>query len=189
MCWPHDTMRNIGLEKECVFLHLICAKLISILISSSVEVVVYPTIHVHVHYHVKSLEFLLRTLFCCRHHGSCKNHPDARIFLHVYMMANHCSSLFIQYIGCLRVCQGKVFFFVKRSAVHLDRTTRQKLCLFKENMWLTLTIVSDVFPPYFFSFVKGVVNVAHFRLKRPCAWETTDDFRLKNRIGWFLFPK
>ena len=28
-----------------------------------------------------------------------------------------------------------------------------------------------------------------YSLKRPCAKETTDDFRLKNKIGWFLSHK
>ena len=112
----------------------------------------------------------LRTLFCCTYDGSWKNHWDARIFLYtcvhkgwLVLIYRFSSTLVVlHYI----VCEGKVFF-VKRSAVHLDKMTMQKLCLFKENTWWTLAIslhMSDVLPQYFLSFLKGVVNVARFQL-------------------------
>lgn len=50
--------------------------------------------------------------------------------------------------------EGK--FFVKRCAVHLDRSALQSAC-FEENI---MNIRSDVVPGYFFS----VVNMARFQI-------------------------
>ena len=65
----------------------------------------------------------------------------------------------------LQYVKGK--FFVKRSAVHLDRTTMHaeivpvsRKYMMNTNHWL----VFDVLPQYFLFFLKGVVIVARFQL-------------------------
>ena len=76
------------------------------------------------------------------------------------MTVNYFNLLFIQYTGCITVYGGKVF--LKKRCSSPGQSDNAKTCAcFKENKHNEhLTIVSDVLPQYFFSFV----IVAHFQL-------------------------
>ena len=99
-------------------------------------------------------------LFCCPHHGSCKIHWDARIFLAAYMKVDYFNLLFIDYTGCITVCGWKVFFCKNKYSLSGQNDNGETCACIKGSTCRTLTIVSHVLPWYFFSFV----NVAHSQL-------------------------
>ena len=110
-----------------------------------------------------------------------------RIFLDAYMTVNYFNLLFIQYTGCItvHVCGGKVF--LKKRCSSPGQSDNAKTCAcFKENKHNKhLTIVSDVLPQYFFSFV----IVAHFQLMHVRLGILLKDTTMRDINNYIILPR
>ena len=108
-----------------------------------------------------------------------------RIFLDAYMTVNYFNLLFIQYTGCITVYGGKVF--LKKRCSSPGQSDNAKTCAcFKENKHNEhLTIVSDVLPQYFFSFV----IVAHFQLMHVWLGILLKDATMRDINNYIILPR
>ena len=145
LCCLHETkaMHHIRLEKESIVLHLILVCVNLVILFVFLHCVRCSSVSNHTLPFSSHLNSFLRTLFCCTHHGLCRNHWDTRKILYMYTRVKYFYWLFIQYTSCI---MWKECSFVKRSAVHLPLTEwqcRNWVCL-EENMQWLLTIVSYV---------------------------------------------